>query len=489
VLDGQQRSTRGSGTPGSALARAQWRGAAAGLLAAVVPLGFTFGFTVDDALVSARVAHHLSLGLGHRYNPGGPVVDAVTPLGWAHLLAPFARAGVLSAWEAARLLGVAAWLSAATWLGAVVGASGDRATRFVPLLFVAASIPVAAWAGAGLETGVVTALATVALARPRPALLAGGLAAGWRPELLPWAVTLAFGTAWADGDLRRGAARPARLATAAAAALAPAVAVAAARSLWFGSPTPLALLAKPSDLAHGAYYAAAAAIWTGAPLLIAAPRALARAAPRVRAAALALGVHFGALVAAGGDWMPLFRLAVPVVPGAVLVAAALAAHARSWSTWARTVGAASFGVALLAAQGGELRRVGERRVALVAAARPLLDDARRVAALDVGWVGAVGPLHVVDLAGITDPTIAVLPGGHTTRRVPHDLVDARDVDHVVLLLAPDATPGSPWARTTFARSVEATVAEDACERGFELVGTIPLGGTRQRYVVARRSNP
>lgn len=489
MLDAQQRSTGGSGTPGSPPRRARWLGAVAGLLAAVVPLGLTFGFTVDDALVSARVAHHVGVGLGHRYNPAGPAVDAVTPLGWAHLLAPVARGGVLPAWQAARLLGVAAWLSAATWLGAAVGARGDRATRFVPLLFVAASVPAAAWAGAGLETGVVTALATVALGRPRAALLAGGLAAGWRPELLPWALTLALGTAWADGDLARCAPRPARLATAAAAALAPAAAAAALRSLWFGSPTPLALLAKPSDLAHGAYYAAAAAIWTGAPLLIAAPRALARAAPRVRAAALALVVHFLALVAAGGDWMPLFRLAVPVLPGAALIAAALAEHARSWSTWARTVGAASFGVALLVAQGAELRRVAERRVALVEAARPLLGDARRVAALDVGWVGAVGSLHVVDLAGITDPTIAVLPGGHTTKRVPRDLVDARDVDHVVLLLAPDATPGDPWARTTFARRVEATVAEDACERGFELLGTIPLGGTRQRYVVARRSSP
>ncbi len=488
VPEAQQRSSGAGRTPSPPPRGARWLGAAAGLVGAGLPILLTYGFTVDDALVSARVAHHVGVGLGHRFNPSGAVVDAVTPLGWAHLLAPLARGGVLPAWQAGRALGLLAWLAAATWLGVAVAARGERATRFVPLLGLAASVPVAAWAGAGMETGVVTALATVALARPRGALLAGGLAAGWRPELLPWAFTLAVGTAWADGDLEPSAPRPGRLAVAAALALAPAILVAALRTVWFGSPTPLSLLAKPSDLAHGAHYAAAAAIWTGAPLLVAAPWALLRAAPRTRAAALALGAHWLALVAAGGDWMPLFRLAVPVLPGAILIATELAATARPWSTWARSLGAVGLGAALLLAKGGDLRRVAARRLELVAAARPWLGDARRVAALDVGWVGAVGSFDVVDLAGITDPTIATLPGGHTTKRISHDLVDARDVDHVVLLLGPDATPGTPWARTTFARGVEATVAEDACERGFALVGTIPLGGTRQVYVVARRSS-
>jgi len=488
VLEAQQRPFGAGRTPTVRSRRARWLGAAAGLAAAVLPLLLTWGFTVDDALVSARVAHHVGAGLGHRFNPSGAVVDAVTPLGWAHLLAPLARAGVLPAWQGARAVGLVAWLAAATWLGVTVFARGERTTRLVPLLTLVTSAPVAAWAGAGMETGVVTALATLALARSRGALLAGGIAAGWRPELLPWAFTLAVGTAWADGDLAPRAPRPGRLAAAAALALGPALAVAALRALWFGSPTPLSLLAKPSDLAHGARYAAAAAIWTGAPLLLAAPWGLARAAPRTRAAALALAVHWVALVAAGGDWMPLFRLAVPVLPGAVLVAAELAATTRPWSTWARSLGAAGLGAALLLAQGREVRRVAARRLELVATARPLLAGARRVAALDVGWVGAVGPFDVVDLAGITDPTIAALPGGHTTKRVSHDLVDARDVDHVVLLLGPDATPGSPWASTTFARGVEARVAEDAWERGFELVATIPLGGTRQAYVVARRSS-
>jgi hypothetical protein len=67
--------------------------AALGVAAGAIPLGLLHGFTVDDALIPARYAHHLALGLGYRFNVGGPVTDGVTPLGWAHLLAPFAANG------------------------------------------------------------------------------------------------------------------------------------------------------------------------------------------------------------------------------------------------------------------------------------------------------------------------------------------------------------------------------------------------------------
>lgn len=464
-------------------------GAALGVVAAAMPLVATWGFTVDDALVTARVAHHLAIGAGYRFNTSGPPVDAVTPLGFAHLMAPFAREGVIPAWQAARAIGVAAWLAAAAWLGFAIGSRGNRLVRFLPLVAVATSAPLAAWAGSGMETGVVAALATVALGRPRPSLLAAGLAAAWRPELIPWAVTLAVGIPWAEGDLAPDGIRPGRIAAALAAVLGPILLVGGLRTGWFGSPTPLSLLAKPSDLAHGVYYAGAAGVWSGVPLLVAAPWGLLRATRRVRVLVLAILVHGLAIGGAGGDWMPMFRLAVPVIPGAVLIAAELAAVSAPWATAIRSIGAAVIGLRLLVGQGAELRQVSERRLALVEAARPLLTNARRVAALDVGWVGAVGELEVVDLAGITDPTIAVLRGGHTSKRIPHDLVDARDIDHVVLLLGGGSGPGSPWSATTFARRVEALVATDAFERGFELAGTVPLGGTRQRYLIVRRAHP
>ncbi|MCE7892714.1 MAG: hypothetical protein DYH12_23920, partial [Sorangiineae bacterium PRO1] len=83
---------------GSGSARGAWLGA----LSASVSVIALWGFTVDDAWITARVAHHLATGIGNRFNPGGAVVDAVTPLGFAHLLSPFAVRGPHAALDAAR---------------------------------------------------------------------------------------------------------------------------------------------------------------------------------------------------------------------------------------------------------------------------------------------------------------------------------------------------------------------------------------------------
>src|SRR5688500_475196 len=79
---------------------------AAGLLSA--SMAWLWGFTVDDALISCRVATHLAQGVGYRFNADGPVVDAVTPLGWAPLLSLFAKSGPLPALQAAKCLGAIA---------------------------------------------------------------------------------------------------------------------------------------------------------------------------------------------------------------------------------------------------------------------------------------------------------------------------------------------------------------------------------------------
>src|SRR4051812_8801381 len=69
-------------------------------LAAVLPVAiWLWGFTVDDALISARVAAHLAQGLGYRFNPHGSVTDAVTPLGYAWLLALLARLSHAGTWQ------------------------------------------------------------------------------------------------------------------------------------------------------------------------------------------------------------------------------------------------------------------------------------------------------------------------------------------------------------------------------------------------------
>ena len=65
-------------------------------------------------------------------------------------------------------------------------------------------------------------------------------------------------------------------ARAAALAAAPFLVCAALRLAVFGRPAPLAVLAKPSDLSHGALYVGAATLVVLTPLLVAAPLQLVR---------------------------------------------------------------------------------------------------------------------------------------------------------------------------------------------------------------------
>lgn len=445
------------------------------------------GFTVDDALISARVAHQLALGNGYRFNPGGPIVDAVTPLGFALLLAPFAAAGPLQALAAAKILGALAWLGAASWLGRELARLG-RLALVVGLALLAACTPLAVWAVSGMETGLVTLLATLALTRSRAAPLAAGLAAGLRPELGPWAVVLVLGRALHEPGalLNAGRERWTRAGLSLAVCVAPVIAVAAVRTALFGHAYPLSVLAKPSDVAHGIRYAVGAALYTGPLWLLATRLRTYRAASaRARVCVLAAAAHWTALVLAGGDWMPLFRLAVPVLPSLILAGSELVVLTEGWLARAPRV-LAAIGVAsyLGASLGPSSARVGVQRRLLIERAAPLLEDARRVGALDVGWVGAATSATVVDFAGVTDPSIARLPGGHTTKRLPEGFLETRSIDALVVL-ARDPRP-VPLAELDAARGVEARLASLAGAEDFTPVGLLPLLGTELGYVVYRR---
>jgi len=470
-------------------------------------MAYFWGFTVDDALVSGRIAAHLAQGAGYRFNVDGPVVDAVTPLGWALLLVPFASRGALSAVNAARWLGAAAWLGASFWLGVRVAQGGQRWVRFAPLLLLPLCAPLGAWAVAGMETGVVLLLATLALARSRWHILAAGLAAAWRPELGAWAVVLVAGRTFVESKSAGRAAASGLLAAA------PSILVAVVRAAVFSSPAPLAVLAKPSDLQSGLFYAAAAFIWTGVAWLVLRPLGVARvvlrvvwsaAAPSVavpgwarrdesrisdggRAVLVAAGAHLVAMVLAGGDWMTLFRLAVPVLPSLLLVAAEVAEASPIWATAIRTLLGAGLSMWLAVDLAPAARSVWQNRVALVSEAAPYLASARAVAALDVGWVGAATSSDIVDLAGITDRAVAALPGGHTSKQLPSSFLRGRHADHLVLALPPGQSAAEPWYTSWFERRVERTVAEQAFEQDlvYRKVATLRVGDTGRTYLVLR----
>jgi len=475
------------GHPGRPLiARLAWP--VLGAAAALFPALWMRGFTVDDALISVRYARHLTEGLGWRFNIDGASTDGVTPLPWPIVLVPWAGA------DAGAVLGRAQWLGAAIWvatgaaLGRAVGRVGDAAAwmRVGLLTVLAMSVPVAAYAVSGMETPLATALATAAaflFARPRAATLAAGLAAAVRPELAPWAVALGAGLSLARGERIADAARSVGL------ALAPFALCALARTLAWGSPVPLSLLAKPSDVAHGVAYAGATCVVTLVPIAAFAPLAM-RRAPAALAIGIAAIAHVGAMVAAGGDWMPYARLMVPIVPSLIYAAALAAPWMHPVAAAARMGLAALVGLVLVARGGTDGRHVGADRAALIDAARPILAGARRVASLDIGWVSAATEAEIIDLAGVTDPRIAILPGGHTSKRIDGPLLISLEPD-VVLLYAAHAPPaGLPsWRDAAYGRALEARLAaDDTVASRFQPTAWLPLGKAGAGYIVLEGKN-
>lgn len=446
-----------------------------------------FGFTVDDALISVQYARHLFAGVGWRFDPGGPVTDGVTPLPWPLVLAPLAGAEPLAVLLRARIFGAVVWVGAAALLGWRIGrVPAPRSAKLFGAFVLAVCVPAAAHAVTGMETALVMALATAAAAveRGRVAALLAGLAAAFRPEMMPWA--LAYAALLPAPTPRARAAH-------AALAAAPPLAIVAVRLAWFGHAAPLAIHAKPADLGQGIAYAIAAAMssatmWFGVSIVGV------RRGGQGRALALAYVVHLLAVAAAGGDWMPLARLVAPVAPGLILAFVLAATALPRWSLVLRGVLLVAFGwvpvlVALTA------RRVAADRTALVERAVPALEGCTYVAAADVGWVSAaVGPdVRVLDLGGLTDPEIAYLPGSHTSKRVDPGMLLDRKVD-CVLLYADANGVASPlpdvehWREAPFVHVVDARLARaDLFADRYAASAFLPLGraATVRGYYVLR----
>lgn len=470
---------------------AVWLGAV-GAACALVSAIAMWGFTVDDALIAVRYAHDVAIGAGYRFHPASPPTDGVTPLPWTFLLVPFASGDALSTLTAAKVIGTAAWTIAAAFLGVhlaramrendVTGMDAWPAPAALAVMGLA--FPIGAWAASGMETGLATALATLATTRlraPRTAAAIAGIAAAFRPEMVVWAVALAAGAATAAAGREEAAAArevlAKRIGIACAIAAAPFATCAVLRLMVFGRAAPLALLAKPSDVAHGAVYAGAAVLVVLLPLFAFAPFAVVRAGGGARAIAIAFVAHVVAVIMAGGDWMPYARLLVPVAPSLAVLIVLVAPHVKRPWGHVRALAALVLGVLLAARAAPAGRNVDGDRRDLIARARPVLAASHVVAALDIGWVSAATDARIVDLAGLTDPAIAALPGGHTSKRVDLTMLLDRDVDTLLVYLDPRGD-----MRVVEARIVRTSLFEER----YEEVTRLPLGNAGARYVVFRR---
>lgn len=456
-----------------------------GLAVATLGLGFFWGFTVDDAWIVTRVAHHGLSDGGFSFNLGSEPTDAVTPLGFAQLIALIGR--MIGAREPLELFSVARWFGllcssiSVLFLGLqlvrrAATERGGPARLALFAILLAVNVPFLAWTGAGLA-GPIVGLA-VAIGSWRcdereggllgPLLL--GMAASWRPELVCFGALVCVG--------RNG--RPARSLSlfVLAASAAP-----IARWALFGSPVPLAAVAKAPEFESGLRYALGTLAFAGpflAVLLL--PGAHARHDGRWGWGWIVWG-HLAALVFAGGDWMAFYRLSVPIIPTLAYVVSRDALP--GWRSGFGVILSLALSLVLLVLKGPQARDVLQERTSWIRQGEPLLRGAEVVAAVDVGWLGIATQAQIVDLAGVTDPSVAPLPGGHTSKLVPPALLSARGVDAWVIRVPPLAEDVARLQDIVAIYAVDARLLRDAEDLGFALAGRIEGRGGHTRYIVAR----
>ncbi len=392
------------------------------------------GYTVDDAYIVGRFAQNLAGGEGYGLNPGEPADGLTGPL-W-----------IVPGWIAASLgldpVAIAkgtGLLCAAVAAGLVVRrlAARARGRRTAPTAaaLLIASPSLGTWGVAGLETGAAALLLTVAVLgathRPRAQATATGLAIGALAWLRP---ELAFVAAGPLLVLWRRSTRA--LARALALACAGAAGVLIFRQLSFGHALPLSFDAKAGDLGHGVGYALRSlALATSVVGLWLAGRGARSGRVDDLLLGCGLAAHIPAVMLAGGDWMPGYRLLTPVLPLYAMLAALGAARLRSRRRWPLvlvTALACSVPLADLATRLPEHRAAARSQAGAAEISAWLKANACHVALVDVGLLPYQSGVRVLDLGAITDAEIARLPGGHLDKRIGDTLLRERDPDLLLL---------------------------------------------------------
>lgn len=399
------------------------------------------GFLVDDAYIGFRYVRQVVRGQGWVYNVGERV-EGYSNFLWLVLLLPAAAAGV-DLLLTAKALGVAAGLGAlaATWVltrHLLRQAELPEAWAGWAALLLGCNPAFAAWAAGGLETPLFALwvtlaawrvmverrhrrfpwsaifLALAALTRPEGALffLLALVAravrwARWRRGPSPWSwqwmatFALLFGPYWIW------------------------------RWSYYGYPLPNTVYAKswglhPRAFLEGSYYLyQLATMHGGMAFALGLPAGLCLMPGRrgaVRQVAWWALAYLALVWAGGGDWMPLGRLGVHVLPLvsalAVAGAARLAAPGEVWGRrWAVAVlasTAASFAFGTLDLRLAQGVGAGPWVPPPTPQARYLRDHVQPgqvVALTDAGHIAHFLPLdtRVVDMVGLTDAHIAHLP--------------------------------------------------------------------------------
>ena len=450
-------------------------------------------YTVDDAYIVARYATRLASGAGYTMNDG-PATDGITGPLW---IVPGYLARLVGADPIAlsKGVGLACAMSAVAILIVNVRrrAVGSRAV-WTACAFVACSATLGIWSVAGLETGAAVLSTTVALVaavrRPEPRGIVLGVAAAslaWlRPEAIPGVLVLAL---MATRRHRRQGVIALTL------ALAGLASVAAWRLAMFGTPLPLSVSAKPADLANGVGYVARGAVLALGMVGLAPAFVALRQSRALQIPGALVVVHVLSVLVAGGDWMPGFRLLAPILPAyAWLVGVGVSDLARRPGFGSRgallvAVLACALPALDLAVEIPAVRAAGaSRETTGRELAEYLRAHVHRVALIDIGYLGYASGLPVIDLAGVTDPSIGQLEGRHGEKPVRFSLLAQRDVDAIVLHSITEPRVEGGVLRSLAGFRVERELASDeAVRRTFEVARVVRYAPQYWYVLLVRRS--
>lgn len=399
------------------------------LLAALHAASFIGYGPCDDDFITYRYARNLVEGQGLVFNLGERVEGFSVP-GWMLLVALALRCGIdpalFSVVTAILASGVAAFCVARVWQRA------HPEDRFAAPAWLVAASPALAWhAIVGLGTVLLAALLAAwldawdrAVRRERTAIAAAvllGLACLVRNEAVLFALPF-LALEW-----RRGKLAPALV------SLAPLAAWQAFRVLYFGRWTPVTWsvkkLAFADDVRLGLAYLAESNYSTGitiaalfAVLVIA--RRSERIAATLVAAAVGLLAHVAYVIYVGGDFFPLARFYVPVLPLAALIlcegvallvtrrviAGALFALAIAWLHVRIDFDQLSLRPKVERAELKGTHDVSEPRwAAMGRTIARRVPPSTKVALAPIGAFGYQSRLYIVDMLGLTNTAILEAP--------------------------------------------------------------------------------
>lgn len=382
-------------------------------------------FTVDDAYIVARYARHLVFDSSYAMNAGGTPSDGVTGPLWL-VPALLGHACVGDPVTMAKGVGVLCGLLAAgIALAALRARCGGRVAAAWAALVLVLQPSYWTWLGAGLETGA-AALSVAQVGFGRRAWLGSvscGLLAWLRPEMVPAALWLWFA---------RFGVRASPVCGLPAAVLA--IAVVSFRLLCFGSVLPLSVAAKPATLSNGGEYVLRGLLLTTG--LVGFALVCWVGVRRERRLFYGWIIGLAGIALGGGDWMPGFRLFAPLSPiHAVLLGLGLQRVALRAPRWSCVLGLLACLVPALDAV-VRVPALWHSAQARLEVARPLALSAREyggtLALVDVGYIGWVSGLPVMDLGGITDADIGRLPGGHLDKHLSQELLTAKQPVQAIL---------------------------------------------------------